>query len=96
MRNITLSVDEPTYRTARIVAAEQGISVSALVRNYLQSLRPVQSTAAPMSLEETFNWAAQGYSAGQRLSREELYDRKAAREEAKAMFASQAKAKANP
>ena len=96
MSNITLSVDEPTYRTARIVAAEQGISVSALVRNYLQSLRPAQSAAAPMSLAETFDWAAQGYSAGQRLSREELYDRKAARDDAKAMFAKEAKAKANP
>ena len=81
MSNITLSVDEPTYRTARIVAAEQGISVSALVRNYLQSLRPAHSAAAPMSLEETFDWAAStgNYSAAQRLTREELYDRTAAR-----------------
>ena len=38
MRNITVSVDEETHRSARIRAAELGTSVSALVRNYLRSL----------------------------------------------------------
>ena len=38
MRNITLSIDEETYRLARIKAAEAGISVSALVRDYLADL----------------------------------------------------------
>ena len=38
MKNITVSVDEETYRSAHIRAAELGTSVSALVRNYLRSL----------------------------------------------------------
>ena len=38
MRNITVSIDEETYRLARIRAAELGTSVSALVRDYLKSL----------------------------------------------------------
>ena len=38
MKNITISIDEHTHRQARIRAAELGMSVSALVRSYLQSL----------------------------------------------------------
>ena len=37
MKKITVSVDEETYRLARIRAAELGTSVSALVRDYLKS-----------------------------------------------------------
>jgi len=38
MKNITVSVDDETYRRARITAAERGRSVSAMVREYLGSL----------------------------------------------------------
>ncbi|MDE0024604.1 MAG: hypothetical protein OXP69_09365 [Spirochaetaceae bacterium] len=38
MRNITVSVDEETYRRFRIKAAEIGTSVSSLVRAYLTDL----------------------------------------------------------
>ena len=38
MKNITVSVDERTYRKARIRAAELDTSVSALVRDYLNAL----------------------------------------------------------
>ena len=38
MKNITVSVDEDTYRRSRIKAAEIGTSVSALVRTYLIDL----------------------------------------------------------
>ena len=40
MKNVTLSLDEETYRQARITAAERNQSVSALVRHYLRSLKP--------------------------------------------------------
>jgi len=36
MKNITLKVDDATYRRARMVAAERGTSVSAMVREFLQ------------------------------------------------------------
>ena len=38
MKNITVSVDEETYRLSRIKAAECGTSVSALVRTCLVAL----------------------------------------------------------
>ena len=38
MKNITVSVDEETYRLAHVRAAERGTSVSALVRAYLVAL----------------------------------------------------------
>ena len=38
MKNITVSVDEETYRLSRIKAAEAGTSVSALVRGFLMEL----------------------------------------------------------
>ena len=43
MKNITVSVDEDTYRSAKELAAERGTSVSALVREYLNGL-----TRAPL------------------------------------------------
>lgn len=79
MSNITLSLDSQTHRTARLVAAERGISVSALVRDMLQNLRPAQQDERVNALAETFEWANSGYSASSRLSRDELYDRAAMR-----------------
>ena len=38
MKNITISIDEETYRLSRVKAAEAGTSVSALVRAYLVAL----------------------------------------------------------
>lgn len=38
MRNITVSVDDDTYRRSRIRAAELDTSVSALVRSFLEGL----------------------------------------------------------
>ena len=38
MRNITVSVDEDTYRQSHIRAAEPDTSVSALVRGFLEGL----------------------------------------------------------
>ncbi len=38
VKNITIAVDDETYRRARIKAAERGTSVSALVKRFLISL----------------------------------------------------------
>jgi post-segregation antitoxin (ccd killing protein) len=38
MRNITVTVDDATYKRARIAAAELDTSVSALVKTYLEKL----------------------------------------------------------
>ncbi len=66
MKNITVSVDEGTYRRARIRAAELDTSVSALVRNYLMS---VAGDGA-----ERLASAAPGSEAAVELRRRELDD----------------------
>ena len=38
MRRITVSVDDETYESARLYAAEQGTTVTALVRGFLERL----------------------------------------------------------
>ena len=55
MKNITVSIDEHTHRQARIRAAELGTSMSALVRNYLQSLigEPMEKPVANGQGSET-------------------------------------------
>ena len=52
MKNITVSVDEETYRLSRIKAAEVGTSVTALVRAYLADL--VQDRAQLTEFERLF------------------------------------------
>ncbi len=49
MKNITVSVDEDLYRAARIAAAENQTTVSALVRNYLSA---VTKGKAPVMAED--------------------------------------------
>jgi hypothetical protein len=38
MKNVTISIDDETYKAARIYAAASGTSVSALVKQYLAAL----------------------------------------------------------
>jgi hypothetical protein len=38
MKNVTISIDDETYKAARIYAAASGTSVSALVKQYLADL----------------------------------------------------------
>jgi plasmid stability protein len=47
VKNITLSLDDETYRQARIRAAEQNTSVSKLVKLLLTSNIKLLSTEAP-------------------------------------------------
>ncbi len=94
MRNITVSVDDATYRRARIRAAELDTSVSALVRDYLESLAVRQAGGAVAEsvaerrgrlLREViadFDAQGVGLRMADNLSRDELYDRAAARAEA--------------
>ena len=89
MKNITVSVDEETHRMARIRAAELDTSVSALVREFLQSLarnRPVVSISTvpnqeelpvalrPRDLDEVLaDFDARGVGVSERLTRDQLY-----------------------
>jgi hypothetical protein len=75
MKNITLSVDDETWRQARIKAAERGTTVSALVRDYLNSLSRRGTETDPTSaLFDTLDRAG-SYQASSRMSREEAHAR---------------------
>ncbi len=89
MRNITVSVDEETYRQARVCAAELDTSVSALVREYLQSLSDPgleaeqQESASERRMRglrevrEKIRRNSPNFRMADNVSREELYDRHA-------------------
>ena len=95
MKTITVSIDEQTHRQAQIRAAEQGISVSELVRDYLKSLTPMtlekqvheENSETPLErrrrlLNEVvadFEARGVGIRMSENLSRDELYDRNAFR-----------------
>ena len=89
MRNITVSVDDETYRQARVLAAEMDTSVSALVREYLRSLsesglKAEQQESASerrmrglLEAREQIRRNSPNFRVADNVSREELYDRHA-------------------
>ena len=77
MKNVTLSVDDETYRRARVAAAERNRSVSALVRGYLQSLSPVRAADTDRAARLFARLdRARGFRAANRLTREAAHERK--------------------
>lgn len=76
MRNITVSVDDETYRLARIKAAELDTTVSRLVRDYLNELAASESDfEARLRKEQELRTSIKQFSGSDRISRDELYDR---------------------
>ena len=77
MKNITVSVDDETYRRARAKAAEQDTSLSALVRRFLVELVSEESAERGLERQERDLRAQIGnFSAGDRLSREDAHKRR--------------------
>lgn len=76
MPNITVSVPDDVYRAARVRAAEQGSSVSALVAEYLRSLSAREAEFARLeALQLGVQRQIERFSARDRLDREELHER---------------------
>jgi hypothetical protein len=76
MKNITVSVDDETYRLARIKAAERDTSVSALVKQFLMALARDEGTFERLEREENeLRARIEEFSAGDRLPRTELNNR---------------------
>jgi plasmid stability protein len=76
MRNITVSVPDDVYRAARIRAAEQGRSVSAMVAAYLRSLSDQGAEFARMeSQQRRIQRQIRRFRAADRLGREQVHDR---------------------
>ena len=77
MKNITVSLDDETYRRARMIAAQRDTSVSALVKRFLTELASGESEFERLRREEqALRERITNFSASDRLSRDELYDRR--------------------
>lgn len=87
MKNITVSIDDDLYRQARIKAAEQSTSISALFKNFLIRLTSNESAETEfqrlareeLELREELRARRIGLNPAYNLSRDELHDRDAPR-----------------
>ena len=71
-----MSLDDDTYRRARLIAAQRETSVSALVRGYLVELASGESEAERLKRREReLRQRITDFRAGDRLSRDEVHDR---------------------
>lgn len=76
MKNITVSVPDEVYRRARIRAAEQGRSVSALVADFLRSLADEDDEFARLeALQKRVMAEIKNFNGSDRLSRDDVHDR---------------------
>jgi hypothetical protein len=85
MANLTITVDPETLKRARIKALEQGTSVNALLREYLDSYVGTDEDRERrrQALEDAFQIAkrAGARSGGITWTRDDLHDRDALRSE---------------
>lgn len=80
MKNLTVSLPDDVYRRARIKAAERDTSVSALVRELLTELADDESDFERRKrLQDEVIASIRGFRAADRLTREEIHDRKTIR-----------------
>jgi hypothetical protein len=75
-RNITITLDEETLREARVLAAERGLSVSALLRRELAGLVDRERGYAKARHSALARLKrARSLGGGRLVSRDELHDR---------------------
>jgi plasmid stability protein len=80
MKNITVSLDDEVYRRARMMAAQQDTSVSALVRKFLCALGGQETEFERRKrLQDETLARIRSFSAADRLTRDEVHDRDALR-----------------
>jgi plasmid stability protein len=76
VKNITVTVPDDVYRSARIRAAEQGRSVSALVAEFLRSLSERDAEFSRLEAQQRRVQAEiQRFRAGDRLDRAQVHER---------------------
>jgi hypothetical protein len=79
MKNITVSLDEKTYRRARMIAAQRDTSVSALVRRFLVDLASGESETERLQRQEReLRERITDFDASDRLSRDDVHRRRPA------------------
>jgi hypothetical protein len=75
VKNITVSLDEETYRRARIIAASRDESVSSLVKRFLIELGRTETEAERLRRDErALRDRIVTFSASDRVSRKTLND----------------------
>lgn len=80
MKNIAVSIDEELYQRARIKAAEQGISLSAAVREFLIGFTGGETDSGRRRrLQDETLATIKSFRAGDRLTRDDVHDRRALR-----------------
>ena len=76
MKNLTVSLDDETYRRARMIAAQRDTSVSALVKGFLTDLASGETEFERLQrLEEEMRARITDFTASDRLSRDEVHER---------------------
>jgi hypothetical protein len=76
VKNITVSLDDDTYRRARMIAAERDTSISALVKEFLLGLGSGESQVDRLKREErALRERITSFRASDKQSRDELHDR---------------------
>ena len=76
MKNITVAVPEEVYRRARIRAAEQGRSVSALVADFLRSMADDDAEFSRLeALQQRVQAEIVAFRGGNRLDRDQVHER---------------------
>jgi hypothetical protein len=86
VKTITVSVDDETYRRARVKAAELDTSVAALVRRFLTRLASDETDAERLRREErTLRARITAFSAADRMARDDVHARGPARSASKVL-----------
>jgi plasmid stability protein len=76
MKNVTVSLDDETYRKARVKAAEHGRSLSALVREFLNGFGSQRSEFERLHAQEVeLRKKITGFSGNDLLSRDDIHER---------------------
>jgi len=77
MKNITVSLDDETYRRARMIAAERDTSVSALVKRFLVELTSGETEFERLKRQEQeIRERITDFRASENVPRDELYNRR--------------------
>jgi hypothetical protein len=76
VKNVTVSLADEVYRKARVKAAERNTSLSAMVKEFLESLAEDEGEFKKLErLQEESYAEIERFRASDRLTREELYRR---------------------
>jgi uncharacterized protein YdaU (DUF1376 family) len=76
VKNVTVSLDDTTYRRARMIAAERDTSISALVKEFLIGLGSGESQVERLKREErALRERITSFRASDKQTRDELHDR---------------------